>query len=106
MDLTKTSLYVTIICKTQMTIGKWFDRTRGTHPLIEKSINHIIACVTVSRQVTFGDIAQLGEHLLCKQGVKGSSPFISINSRDTRSVFDILKESYAGSYRRNWRLEV
>ena len=25
-----------------------------------------------------GGIAQLGEHLLCKQGVKGSNPFISI----------------------------
>ena len=24
-----------------------------------------------------GGIAQLGEHLLCKQGVKGSIPFIS-----------------------------
>ena len=24
-----------------------------------------------------GGIAQLGEHLLCKQGVKGSNPFIS-----------------------------
>ena len=26
----------------------------------------------------FGDIAQLGEHLPCKQGVRGSSPLISI----------------------------
>ena len=26
-----------------------------------------------------GDIAQLGEHLLCKQGVEGSNPFISTN---------------------------
>ena len=25
-----------------------------------------------------GGIAQLGEHLPCKQGVKGSNPFISI----------------------------
>ena len=24
-----------------------------------------------------GGIAQMGEHLLCKQGVKGSNPFIS-----------------------------
>ena len=24
-----------------------------------------------------GDVAQLGEHLPCKQGVKGSNPFIS-----------------------------
>ena len=26
---------------------------------------------------TCGGVAQLGEHLLCKQGVKGSIPFIS-----------------------------
>ena len=26
----------------------------------------------------FGGIAQLGEHLPCKQGVKGSNPFISM----------------------------
>ena len=26
---------------------------------------------------SFGGIAQLGEHLPCKQGVKGSNPFIS-----------------------------
>ena len=25
-----------------------------------------------------GGVAQLGEHLPCKQGVKGSNPFISI----------------------------
>ena len=28
-----------------------------------------------------GGIAQLGEHLPCKQGVKGSNPFISIRHR-------------------------
>ena len=28
----------------------------------------------------FGGVAQLGEHLLCKQGVIGSIPFISTNS--------------------------
>ena len=26
---------------------------------------------------TYGGVAQLGEHLPCKQGVKGSNPFIS-----------------------------
>ena len=30
-----------------------------------------------SRGTPHGGIAQLGEHLLCKQGVNGSSPFIS-----------------------------
>ena len=28
--------------------------------------------------ILYGGIAQLGEHLPCKQGVKGSNPFISI----------------------------
>ena len=28
---------------------------------------------------TTGGLAQLGEHLLCKQGVKGSIPLISTN---------------------------
>ena len=27
---------------------------------------------------TFGDVAQLGEHRLCKAGVRGSSPLVSI----------------------------
>ena len=26
---------------------------------------------------SYGGVAQLGEHLPCKQGVKGSNPFIS-----------------------------
>ena len=29
-----------------------------------------------------GDVAQLGEHLLCKQGVTGSIPVISTNSAE------------------------
>jgi hypothetical protein len=28
----------------------------------------------------FGRVAQLGEHLLCKQGVAGSNPVISTNT--------------------------
>ena len=30
-----------------------------------------------------GDVAQLGEHLLCKQGVSGSSPLISTSTLST-----------------------
>ena len=30
-----------------------------------------------------GDVAQLGEHLLCKQGVSGSSPLISTSTLTT-----------------------
>ena len=32
-----------------------------------------------------GGVAQLGEHLPCKQGVKGSIPFISTKAREARS---------------------
>ena len=31
-----------------------------------------------------GDVAQLVEHLLCKQGVGGSSPLVSTESAGTR----------------------
>ena len=30
-----------------------------------------------------GGVAQLGEHLPCKQGVKGSNPFISTTPKST-----------------------
>ena len=33
----------------------------------------------------FGGVAQLGEHLLCKQGVIGSNPFASTNLFGSRS---------------------
>ena len=35
--------------------------------------------ILVNNEVStkFGGVAQLGEHLPCKQGVKGSNPFIS-----------------------------
>ena len=33
-----------------------------------------------------GGVAQLGEHLLCKQGVIGSIPFISTKGRKVRTT--------------------
>ena len=33
-----------------------------------------------------GGIAQLGEHLPCKQGVKGSNPFISTEEEDLEAI--------------------
>ena len=32
--------------------------------------------------IKYGGVAQLGEHLLCKQGVRGSIPLISTTERD------------------------
>ena len=47
------------------------------------------ACPTFKSQ--YGGIAQLGEHLLCKQGVSGSNPLIS------------TRESESTSHRRGYR---
>ena len=50
-----------------------------------------------------GGIAQLGEHLLCKQGVKGSNPFISTQIVESshgqvrRSLKDRRRRSNQGS---------
>ena len=38
----------------------------------------------VSKLLKYGGVAQLGEHLLCKQGVIGSIPFISTTSERKR----------------------
>jgi hypothetical protein len=36
--------------------------------------------------MSFGGVAQLGEHLLCKQGVIGSIPFTSTKPRCSNKV--------------------
>ena len=41
-------------------------------------------------RIPFGGIAQLGEHLLCKQGVRGSSPLISTSPKGDRKPRDFL----------------
>ena len=40
---------------------------------------HFALCTlhSVSNPITYGGVAQLGEHLPCKQGVMGSIPIIS-----------------------------
>ena len=45
---------------------------------------HQLAARTV---LGFGDVAQLGEHLLCKQGVVGSIPIVSTKLCLGRAVF-------------------
>ena len=42
----------------------------------------------------YGGIAQLGEHLPCKQGVKGSNPSISIRMQKHRILLCTLKIAY------------
>jgi hypothetical protein len=41
------------------------------------------AVISTVRIPCVGDVAQLGEHLLCKQGVGGSSPLISTSTLTT-----------------------
>ena len=57
---------------------------RVDHALSEKLIRVCCSILRVaSKESTLkrenGGLAQLGEHLLCKQGVKGSIPLISTN---------------------------
>ena len=36
--------------------------------------------------IEYGGVAQLGEHLLCKQGVIGSNPFISTSGEEVENL--------------------
>ena len=52
-----------------------FENIRQFSPLLNRiqyNVNRLQECKSLD-----GGIAQLGEHLPCKQGVKGSNPFIS-----------------------------
>jgi hypothetical protein len=44
-------------------------------------------------EVECGGVAQLGEHLLCKQGVIGSNPFTSIDRFYDQYLFHILRKA-------------
>ena len=36
----------------------------------------------IAKAIDQGDLAQLVEHLLCKQGVRGSTPLVSTKEKD------------------------
>jgi hypothetical protein len=44
------------------------------------SRNRTLGAAAMLEDLSCGDVAQLEEHLLCKQGVVGSSPIISTTS--------------------------
>ena len=44
-----------------------------------------------------GDVAQLGEHLLCKQGVVGSNPIVSTKLGQARERMAVKEERNSGS---------
>ena len=45
--------------------------------------------MNLNKRNSYGGIAQLGEHLLCKQGVIGSIPIISTKGDWTRTTTTI-----------------
>ena len=42
-----------------------------------------------AKAINYGGVAQLGEHLPCKQGVMGSNPIISTMGRKSRQIRDL-----------------
>ena len=45
------------------------------------------------KDLTYGGVAQLGEHLPCKQGVMGSNPIISIPTWVVNPNKTVVKET-------------
>ena len=44
------------------------------------------------KDLTYGGVAQLGEHLPCKQGVMGSNPIISITHLGLSKIYWIVAQ--------------
>ena len=53
------------------------------HDKSESSLLFNFECPFGEKPRRYGGVAQLGEHLPCKQGVKGSNPFISTNNGES-----------------------
>src|ERR1700689_246633 len=49
------------------------------HPQHRRGTNHLSSPRQLLQLINSGRVAQLGEHLLCKQGVAGSNPVTSTN---------------------------
>ena len=79
--------------------GRWIKGQRGNYERHYELVSAIRSCCSIVsdrpqrnlqiietvKQTLYGGVAQLGEHLPCKQGVKGSIPFIS-TSRQGRQT--------------------
>ena len=57
-------------------------KTKNGEKMLDISSKYGIIQKLSDGMVKYGGIAQLGEHLLCKQGVSGSIPLISTKGRD------------------------
>ncbi len=60
-----------------LTTSRGVDTSHAEGDIGEMSLISMASCHVP------GDVAQLGEHLLCKQGVSGSSPLISTSTLTT-----------------------
>jgi hypothetical protein len=63
-------------------------------------IDDTVVAAAVASKAGHGAVAQLGEHLLCKQGVTGSIPVSStsirrdFDSRESRSLVDVIAHTF------------
>ena len=53
--------------------------------------------VGLASAMCVGDVAQMGEHLLCKQGVSGSIPLISTKGSRVGFALECLAREYFGA---------
>ena len=74
-----------VLLTLQAVQGLEFDlpRMRGSRAEGDARNSYRQESVTVVFEPCTGDVAQLGEHLLCTQGVTGSSPVISTSTLST-----------------------
>jgi hypothetical protein len=65
----------------RMTLGgrQGFDLSDGIDHFVRVSMTKAYKRVKMNYRFRCGRVAQLGEHLLCKQGVTGSIPVTSTN---------------------------
>ena len=70
---------------------KWQSRPQGAKTGFDAYLCSVRTSViqlsgTNEKALIYGGVAQLGEHLPCKQGVKGSIPFISTTGKRRRQT--------------------
>ncbi len=76
---------------------------RGSNPRVRIDLMiHNDLVTQIDLVIPFGGVAQLGEHLLCKQRVMGSSPFTS-TSRSQCIVLAALKSAGRKSSKKDLR---
>ena len=74
---------------------RWFESTWSYHEVKDfDKILHFAFCILHF----FGGVAQLGEHLPCKQGVMGSNPIIS--TKEKRGIMALNQTKVGFEYER------